>query len=443
MTHKFEFKDLVLRNLKAPASGFTEYTDTKIGGFGLRVLKSDTKSFFYRYFYADSCRRLNLGRFPDVSLAAARAKAEEARVMLRQNRDPSLRIGKAALAPPSLPDAPNSGSPGESIPFNVAFEKFSVALTGTIAESTRKERVRDIRKVFLPVFGNKPVSLITRAEIDDILQNIKLRGHPSAANHALAHIRTFFGWCKNAKGWIKESPAHGIPRPARPNRRDRTLTADEIRFVWNAAEEEFYPLGHIIQLALLTAQRRQEVAGMMWEELDFENGVWHLPASRTKNGRPNDVPLSNFAIEILHKVIPVALPPIPDAPLRASPYVFPRPRNPEEPMKYFSKRKASIQARSNVKNWTIHDMRRTTATKIAEMGVDAKIRKKILNHVENSVSDIYERYNYFQERCKVLHEWAETVRKIVSGELKTMPMLTKNPYLSMPPPPNDPRAQST
>lgn len=209
----------------------------------------------------------------------------------------------------------------------------------------------------------------------------------------------------------------GMPRPTRPNKRDRYLKGLEIQSVWAATSAEPWPYGYLAQLMLLTAQRRSEVAGMRWDEFNLPNGTWTIPGSRTKNGKDHIVPISNFAAEIILNIRPVPLKRQPGEAVTFSPYVFPRPKNPAEPMKWFADAKARMEKRADVKDWTLHDMRRTAASTFGEFGVDIKARKKILNHAENSVTDIYDRFDYFEQRCEALHLWAEHVRKAIVGEI--------------------------
>lgn len=227
----------------------------------------------------------------------------------------------------------------------------------------------------------------------------------------------------------------GMLRPTRPKKRDRHLKGLEIKSVWEATCAEPWPYGTLAQLMLLTAQRRSEVAGMRWDELNLRNGTWSIPGSRTKNGKDHIVPLSNFATEIIQKILPIPLNFRAGKPVILSPFVFPRPRNPAEPMKWFSNAKARMENRSDVEDWKLHDLRRTAASTFGQLGVDPKARKKILNHAENSVTDIYDRFDYFEQRCEALHRWAEYVRKAIAGEITAPSEPYKNPFMTIVIPP--------
>lgn len=430
MSRKPYLTDLVIRNITPPAKGpNTDVPDGKLPGFGVRVSKTGRKTFFFAYRFAGDRYRLNLGLYPDVSLADARAKAEEARVLLRKGINPNTQLGDNPVPAQPEPSAETQGDPAPG--FSEAVDLYEAFyLKVECAANTAKEKARNIRSTFKPHFGNMAIDTITYKDIDKILKAIVTSGRKSAAIHAHADLRHFFNW-HVLKHHIKENPLAGTPRPAKPNRRKRTLKGLEIKAIWEAAEQDPYPLGYLSQIALLTAQRRSEIAQMRWDEIHFENGIWTIPGTRTKNGHDHIVPLSNLAIEVLSKIRPVPLKRRHGkARVVFSPFVFPRPKNPEEPMKWFSDAKARLEKRAQVEDWCLHDMRRTATTGFGDFRIDLKARKKILNHAENTVTDIYDRFEYFEQRCEALHLWAEYVRKAVAGQINSTATVYKNPFVT-------------
>ena len=129
----------------------------------------------------------------------------------------------------------------------------------------------------------------------DVLDAIVERGAPVAANNSLSAIRKFFNWCFE-RGVIVSNPCNGIKKPAKAESRDRVLTEDELRSIWRASDMIGYPFGALVQLLLLTAQRRTEVTTMRWRDIDLPSGAWTIPAELTKNGKSHLVPLSAFAL---------------------------------------------------------------------------------------------------------------------------------------------------
>lgn len=428
MHTKIELKDFTVRNLRAPTTEDTiQIADAKVSGFGVRVSKSGTKTFYFQYRHNGAPFRISLGRYPDISLAEARAQAEVARGTLRAGRNPnSLRTKGTVSDPVTVREVDLVTAPT----FAKALEIYIQERKSTLRPSTAHEKARNIRSKFLHRWRHQPVNEITTSDIKEVLNACLEQGYPSAANHALADIRTFFKWCVKSQKYMSQSPADGIARPARVRTRDRYLKPDEIRLIWKAAEQEPLPLGYLTQIALLTIQRRGEVAQMKWSDLNFERGYWEIPAERTKSGRAHVVPLSNLAVEVLNRIPRQALP-LRECgkDLRLSPYVFPSPKDSSKPLSSFSSPKKRLEEKANVSDWGLHDLRRTATTALGHFRILPKVKKKILNHAENEVTDIYDRFEYFEERCEAMHFWEDYLRKVIAGAMKMDTADFRNPFL--------------
>jgi integrase len=271
-------------------------------------------------------------------------------------------------------------------------------------ENTARETERLLRAGFVPSWGERDIQSITRNDVNVVLDGYLAEGSPSAAIHALAAVRKFFNWCVE-RGLLEASPCERIGRPAPIRSRERTLDDLELAAVWAGAEQVGYPYEQLVQLLLLTAQRRGEVAGMLWSELDLEKAVWLLPASRTKNKRPHYVPLSGGALRIISSLS------------RAHPaYVFPARGNDEATLSGFSKFKRRLDTLAGLSEaWTLHDLRRSAATGMAGLGVPPHIVERILNHVSGSfggVAGIYNRFAYEAEMRQALEMWGGHLEKI-------------------------------
>jgi integrase len=239
---------------------------------------------------------------------------------------------------------------------------------------------------------------------DDDGNRRKIRGGPIAANRTLAAVRSLFNFAVR-RGIIDATPVSLVQGPGEENRRDRTLTADEIRVVWAAAERLGYPFGSFFQIALITGQRRSEVAGMRWAHLDFDEALWTLPAEATKVGWTQVVPLPSLAVDMLRK--------LPGKAYAAGPTRFVFTTDGDAPVSGFSKAKLRLdriigEARSGeaLAPWTIHDLRRTAATEMARLGVSRFVIGRVLNHADRGVTGIYDRHAYLQEKRHALETWA-------------------------------------
>ena len=143
------------------------------------------------------------------------------------------------------------------------------------------------------LFGKRPIREITRRDIAKLLDDIVDRGSLSHANHVLAYFRAMLNWAVDRE-MIPDNPVARMKAPSTAVTRDRALDDDEIRLFWGACEGLGWPFGPLLKLLLLTGQRRGEVAGVCWSEIDLDKQTWTLPRERAKNDKEHTVHLSNF-----------------------------------------------------------------------------------------------------------------------------------------------------
>jgi len=209
---------------------------------------------------------------------------------------------------------------------------------------TWREYERVLRTYVLPQWGSRPIVEIQRSEVTALLDAIEEKRSAALAAHVLAIIRKLFNWHAACDEQFVSPLVKGMTRTSITARaRDRVLTNDEIKSLWLALQQIPYPFGPFVQLLLLTAQRRDEVAHMRWREIDGD--LWTIPRERYKNGRANTVLLSAAAQDIL-----ATLP-------RSGEYVFTT--TGRTPISGFSKAKATIDRTSGIVRWRLHDLRRT------------------------------------------------------------------------------------
>ena len=392
MTDKIQLTDVYIRKMAAPERGQVDIWDAKISGFGIRCSASGTKTFVMVYRYRGDWRRDGLGQYPATSLQEARRKAETARAELSEGKDPRDRRTSSRPAP-------------KADGFGATVEAF---ITGYVKRhnraSTAEETERLLRSVFVPVWDRYALTDIRKPDVLAVIDSIMERGKPSSARHAFAAIRKFFNWCTE-RGLLDDSPCRTIKPPVKANSRERVLTDPELSIIWQAAEGQGYPFGRIVQLLMLTAQRRGEVVGMRWEELDLDGGLWTIPSSRTKNHKSHMVPLTAGAVAVLRQV------PRSDT----SPLVFPARGMPEQAYSGYSKGKRTLDASAKLHDWTLHDLRRTAATGMARAGVPPHVVERILNHVTGTfggVAGVYNRFQYLDEMRGALEPWARHIGRL-------------------------------
>jgi integrase len=395
---KVTMTDAAVRRYKAGKTR-VDYFDNAIPGFALRVSPATQRSpagfrswvLFYRM--AGKQRRLTLGSYPETSLAEAREKAVLARRKVAANEDPTaFRRPLAAAASETVADV-----------VDLFMRRYMEH--GGRAHSPRyiDEVRRNFQNHVLPVWGGREMNSIRRRDVNALLDSIVDDGKPVAANRVLAALSRLFSWAIS-RDLIDASPVVRIERPGAETARERALSDHEIPAVWAAAAELGYPWGPYFRMLLTTGQRRSEVAGMRWVDIDKEAGVWTMPAAMTKSARAHVVPLSSLAINILNECP------------RAGTYVFTGRAG--RPISGYSGAKKEIDGaltRSNVEldHWTIHDLRRTVGTGLGRLGISRFVIGRVLNHADNSVTGIYDRYQYLTEKRQALDAWADHVAALI------------------------------
>ena len=198
------------------------------------------------------------------------------------------------------------------------------------------------------------------------------------------------------------------------------LSDEEAAAIWRAAVEATHPFGAFVRLLMLTGQRREEVAGMTWAELSEDLATWTIPATRTKNGIPHLVPLSQPARELLglRSNRPEGVRHTLQDPRTKLALVFPGERG--TPFSGWSKAKSALDIASGVSGWWLHDLRRTLATGLQRLGVRLEVTEAVLNHLSGSragVVGIYQRHDWAEEKRSALDAWSAHLLALAEGRL--------------------------
>ncbi|MCC0809437.1 tyrosine-type recombinase/integrase [Methylobacterium sp. W2] len=353
--------------------------DDDLPGFGLRISGGGSRQWVVQYRNAlGQTKRESLGRVGLLSATDARRAASERLARAKLGEDPHAERAKERAR--------------AAITFGNGIEPYLTAVTPNLRPASLSEAARYMRVVWKPLHRT-PLHAIDRKQVAARLAEIARDAGPYAANRARAALSAHFAWLIGT-GAADMNPVVGVPKPAPEERRARVLAKDEIKAVLGACRNDDF--GRIVRLLLLTGQRRDEVAGMAWAEIDLVGAVWKLPADRVKNGLPHDVPLSGSALGLLT-----------GAPhIEGRTLVF---GQGEGGFQGFSRAKAAHDKRSGVTGWRLHDLRRTAATGMADLGVLPHIVEAVLNHVSGSragVAGIYNRATYATEKRAALDMWA-------------------------------------
>lgn len=404
-----------------------------IKGFGLKVTPIGSKVYIYRYRLArpgqaaqTSPRKYTIGKHGDLTPDQARTRAGELAFMVSKGIDPRQTKLDAIAAEDEAQRQTEEKTQRDSV---LAFEKVAARW---LAEYELNHRPRSygqaalvINRHLKPRLAGKPLPSITRADLQAILDGISAR-QPATRRTVYAYASIFFGWALH-RGDIAQNPLALLAKPQAAKARDRVLADQELAAIWKATADLRAPLGTFYRVLLLTGQRREEVAGMDWAELDRATATWVIPAGRAKNGTTHIVPL---AVTVLNELDRQALarqaqdkkqePDVRRWP-KAGPVMSFRGN---VSLSSFSQAKTLLDAeiaKARTKSdpmlhWRVHDLRRTLATGLQRLGVRFEVTEAVLNHVSGAkggVAGIYQRHDWKEEKRAALDAWARHVAAIL------------------------------
>ena len=384
-----------------PANADRTHWDEETPGLGLRV-QSGRRTWVVRYRTAGVQRQKTLapGSLP---LRKAREQAAEILAAARRGRD-LVSEGRAEAEVRR-----REREQRERVEEAQRTRRLGTIVERYLADAGRELRPRTIRELnrYLTVhwapLHDQVTDEIDRRTIVSRLEEILNENGPTAANRARAYLSMACAWAVQ-RGLLDRNPVLGIRAIAREQARDRVLSPAEIRAVWGAADPAT-DFGCIVRLLLLTAQCRDEVAGMRWSELDLDAKVWCLAGERTKNRRPHEVPLSTQALDLLRA-----------RPRRSGrDLVF---GEGADPFSGFGRAKAALDAASGVSDWTLHDLRRSAVTHMAELGIAPHVIETVINHVsghKGGIAGVYNRAAYRADKAAALQRWADWLEGVVGG----------------------------
>jgi len=421
--------DLFVERAPAPERGRTEYFDAGFPGLALRVTDKGRKSWSLFYRLNGRLRRFTIGRYPAIKPALARREATTALERVRLGIDPAEEKRERRDKP----------SP-ETETFEALVQDYLERhLRKNSAAATYQEAKRDLESNVLPKWRNRQLASISRRDAIALIDGLVERGVEIQANRSLARLRALFNWAIE-KDRIAASPVDHMKPPTKERARDRALTDDEIHWFWQACDEIGWPFGPVFKLLLLTAQRRDEVGGMKWTEIDLDKQTWTLPRTRAKSDRGHEVFLSDAAIEVLRSLPrsssganerdlvftvtgTTAVSGFGNAKRRLDAAMRSARRRslgqPEEDKQF--RRRLGIPADKplpvEIPDWRLHDLRRTAATGMARLNIAPHVVDKVLNHSGGTirgVAAVYNRFAYLEERRAALEAWGRYVTDLLS-----------------------------
>ena len=390
---RINLTELGVRRARPDPAKRVELHDDVVRGLMLRIATSGGKVWWFVKAKDGARFKVRIGEYPATSLADARAAAS--------NLSSKTVAGTLSKKRPKHAKAAAVSTVDELVTAFIADYK--------TAHKSWRDVELDLGKHVQPQIGKRRPDKIRRNDVGDVL--LELLDQPRVHNKIKSHLSGLFKWSAR-RGIVEANPVVGfenLPTKAR----DRVLTDAEMKAIWKACDAVGYPYGPYVQLLMLLGQRRTETAAMELARVGQNSGLWDIPAERTKNSRAHLVPLPQVARDII-----AALPLMVDEEGEPRPFLFPALSKPDSHLTTYSEGKELIDAASGVKDWWLHDLRRTMSTGMAGLGVQPVVIEAVLNHAsgqQSGVAGVYNRYAYLDEKRAALDAWATRLQEIVSA----------------------------
>jgi integrase len=365
------------------------FWDDAVPGFGIRIRASGVRAWVFQYKAGGyATRRLTIGRVGAVRAARAREIAGEYHAQVRLGRNPAAE--KRAAVERSRHT------------FGALARLYLERRGGGLRANTIRSKSRALLKYAAPLHSMS-IDAVDQRAVAHLLTQVENSSGAVTANRLRANMSAMYTWA------LKEGIAAGNPvvntykREERP--RDRVLSDQEIAVIWQALPEGNY--GDIVKLLILTGQRANEIARLKWHEIESWQIV--LPRERTKNDRAHTVPLGHTAISILKQ----------QTPRNGTDFVFGGRRDAAFADWFHAKRALDAQLEHNgapLPRWVIHDIRRSVATGMADIGIQPHVIEAVLNHIsghKGGIAGIYNRAQYSAEKAQALARWDEHICSVV------------------------------
>ncbi len=274
---------------------------------------------------------------------------------------------------------------------------------------TQGEIERCLNKYVYPCWEGREFTSIRRGDVAKLLDQIEDKHGARQADAVLTIVRSIANWYTSRHEDYVTPVVRGMRRsdPHR-SKRARILDDDELRALWNAAEGTF---GAILKLALLTAQRREKIATMRWEDVSVD-GEWRIPAQEREKGTGGALVLPELALDVVKAQPRFA----------SNPYVFPG--RGADHFNGYSDSKQRLDAKVKIAPWVVHDLRRTARSLMSRAGVRPDIAERVMGHAIGGVEGVYDRHSYSAEKADALKRLAALVETILNPHADNVVSLT-------------------
>jgi integrase len=356
--------------------------DDDLAGFGVRKQRRD--AIYVLKYRANGIQRFyTIGKHGALTPDKARREAKRLLGLIATGRDPQTdKLQSRELAADTL---------ARTISDYLAFAK------GKQKPRSYVETERHLNVNWKPL-AQMSIYAITRRHVAGQLKAIERAKGAVTAARSRAALSALMNWAIREGIELNGNPVQGTNRPTEPRSRDRVLSKSELATVWRASDDGDY--GRIVRLLIACGQRRDEVGAMQWSEIDFDKSLWTIPGARTKNHQDHTVPLTSLALSLL-------------SPRRNSDFVFGANGN---GFSGWSKSKIALDGRVGFEDWRLHDIRRTVATMLGELGLaQPHVIESLLNHISGykaGIVSVYQKQKYTDEIRDALGKWGDYVARL-------------------------------
>ena len=383
MVNRLKLNEKALRDAEPKPGVSYQVFDTEVIGFAARIQSSGARTFTIDYRHAGRQRRMNIGRWPEWSVTAARERAKELRRAIDEGVDP-LSLREEFRGAPRIKDM---------------IDRYIAEHLPKLAKNNAADQTSMLRKMVEPTWGNRLVTEITKSDVAKFLDFVaegrprpskekpnnrarKLQGHkptPIRANRTGEVLRKMFTLAMEWE-WRADNPAQGFHRRIE-EARERFLGPDElarIAAVLDSAEDQ--RAASIIRMCMLTGARVGEVRTARFEQFNLDYVVWSKPASTTKQRKIHRVPISQEVVAIVRQrqlVVP-----------KGNPWLFPG-ETVGQPVREIRRFWAKVQKDADLPDLRIHDLRHTFASLLVSGGASLEMIGKLLGHSQMQTTQRY------------------------------------------------------
>lgn len=377
------------------------YTLSDGGGLQLKVKPNGSKLWFLDYYRPFTKKRtvMSFGSYPRVSIAQARSQRDAAKGLLAQNIDPQEHRNEQR----------RQNAEAYNNTLQLIASQWLEVKKSTVSASHAEDTWRSLELHIFPALGKMPIHKLTAIKTIEVIKPIAARGSLETVKRLCQRLNEIMIYSVNT-GLIQSNPLSGIHKAFQVPVKQHlpTLKPEQLPTLMATLSVASIkiPTRCLIEWQLHTMVRPSEAAGTMWDEMDLENALWHIPAERMKKKRPHSVPLSAQSLALLELMKPIS---------GKSPYVFPSDRNFHQP-RNASTANVALKRMGFDGTLVAHGLRALASTTLNEQGFDPDLIEAALAHTgNNEVRNAYNRADYIKRRIPMMSWWSDHIENAAKG----------------------------